>query len=119
MITNLAYRHALEQLCSHVNKPSRTQQWQEFWTQATGNAYRSGHPLAALIHDPLLNLDQLWDVGNKLFGTLSMNIHHYNDDDYTVDPRQWTNSVLAGKILVAMKPTVPAVVPGQPRAEVD
>lgn len=102
IITCLAYRHALEQLCSDMTyvpgasnpkRPSRTHQWQAFWKKATGNAETdAGHSFAALKRDPLLPWSQIRDAGNDLFARLSANIHHFVQDEFVVNPSQWINA---------------------------
>ncbi|TID26307.1 hypothetical protein E2P81_ATG00782 [Venturia nashicola] len=75
--------------------------------------------LGVLRQDPRLTWTQVAKVGEELFGRLSANIHHYADDEYMVDLEQWSTAVLEGKILKAMKPIIPAAVPGQPREDID
>ncbi|RDI81043.1 hypothetical protein Vi05172_g8885 [Venturia inaequalis] len=130
IVTILAYRNVVEHLCETTVVPvaagkkarkrvPTSERWSVYWNNAVSNADKAGHPLGVLKRDTRLTWAQVVDVGDQLFKTLSANIHHYYDDEYTVDPAQWTTAALEAKILKAMKPIVPVAVPGQLREDID
>ncbi|KAF1851792.1 uncharacterized protein K460DRAFT_401803 [Cucurbitaria berberidis CBS 394.84] len=120
IITSIIYRHALEQLCANTHvpypknpgRPNTTERWQQFWDNASRSGTRSS-PLATLRNDPQLIWAQVRDAGRNLFGTLSANIHQYNEHEYEFDIGEWANAIIVGKVLQAIKPNL------QPGAGVD
>lgn len=118
-MTCLAYRSVLERLCSNIDRPSRTQQWQEFWWWARRDVHKHGHPLTALADDPSLDTDQVLQAGDELYSILSAKIHQFDPSEYVVDLSPWTDLELVGKMLEAVKPNVLAAVPEQTKIGID
>ena len=94
IITNLTFRHLLENLPPRAPKiTSSTARWTDLFSNALRSAQdhshlgRETHPL----HDVLRkyhNTTQIKNVGIGLYGTFSTNIHHFSNQ-FTVIDSQW------------------------------
>ena len=114
IITNLSYRHILEGLSDFPTKV--TPEWKIFWNKAfttaenelkapiaSGGTAAITHPLTKVLRDfNPMNRRNVKDVGERMYGTLSSNIHQYHGA-YEVDRNQWDN--IPGAILEALRPT--------------
>lgn len=93
IISNLTFRHLLENLPPASKKMSSTARWTDFFQKAMKTSKsRSGdvsppHPLDALL-GKYRNAGQVESVGVGLYSTFSTNIHHFNSQ-YTVVESQW------------------------------
>ncbi len=117
IITNLTFRHLLENLPPATTKHrSATVRWTDFFRDALKKVQNQSqmnsqpHPFDALLHK-YTNTTQIETVGTGLYGTLSTNIHHFSSQ-YTILGDQW--NALEYEIMQALTP-IPSNIPaGEP-----
>lgn len=107
IITNLTFRHLLENLPLPTGKSvSSTARWTSFFKHALKNAHNQSHaniqqhPLHAVLQKHA-SLVQVEAVGTSLYSTFSTNIHHFSSQ-YTVIESQW--NALESDIMKALTP---------------
>lgn len=103
IITNLTFRHLLENLPPAANGTTSTARWSSFFRSALNNVPKQGHHMHPL-KDILLkysNSKQIETVGVGLYGTFSTNIHHFTSQ-YAIIDSQW--NALEMDIMKALVP---------------
>lgn len=107
IITNLTFRHLLENLPPPPSKRmSSSARWPHFFRNALKTAQNQTgtesppHPLASVLRK-YPNASQLETVGVRLYSTFSTNIH-CSSSQYTVADSQWNS--LEGDIIKAFIP---------------
>lgn len=117
IITNLTFRHLLENLPPGTAKHrSATARWTDFFRDALRNAQNrrrtnpQPHPFDSLLHK-YRDIAQIETAGTLLYGTLGTNIHHFSNQ-YTILGDQW--NALEYEIMQALTPLTTNIFAGEP-----
>lgn len=110
-VSDMSYRHLTEMLPIAYrvankqplrSRPQSGPDWQSLWQQIwAAAATKTDSPLHALhIQSDKRSRSQIQDDGNKLFGTLSANMHHFGQ---VYDPVKHLRDYVPGRILDALR----------------